>query len=82
MSNWFTDQRQAWIAEMIRVYGFINRGHIVRKFGVSIPQASIDLTAFRKSNPSVVEYDASQKLYRSTDGHHRLERPRSRRAPS
>ena len=25
MGNWFSQQRQAWIAEMLYIYGFINR---------------------------------------------------------
>ena len=40
--SWFVEQRMAWIAEMLHVYGFINRGHLMRKFGISGTQA-IDL---------------------------------------
>ncbi len=33
--KWFEQHRQDWIAEMLRVYGFINRDHLMRKFGIS-----------------------------------------------
>lgn len=63
--DWFKEQRQQWIAETLRIFGFIRREHIERKFGVSTQQASIDLSAFRKENPRAIEYDSSAKLYRS-----------------
>lgn len=63
MSLWFQRHRIAWIAESIRVFGFINREHLQRKFGISQPQASADLTAFRAQHPGRVEYDPTRKLY-------------------
>jgi hypothetical protein len=56
-------QRQGWIAETIRVFGFINREHIERKFGVSTPQASTDLAAFKERNPRAIVYNVSTKRY-------------------
>lgn len=61
--NWFTDQRQRWIAETLGIFGFINREHIERKFGVSTPQASGDLREFQKRNPNAIIYDATAKRY-------------------
>ena len=61
--NWFTAQRQAWIAETLEVFGFINREHLQRKFGISQPQASSDLTAFQAAHPDVMTYDPSRKCY-------------------
>jgi hypothetical protein len=61
--NWFCERRQEWIAETVRVFGFINREHITRKFGVSIPQASLDLREFQRQNPRAVIYDKSVKQY-------------------
>ncbi len=65
--DWFKAQRQQWIAETLHVFGFIRREHIERKFGISTPQASIDLQTFRRENPGAIEYDSSAKLYRSPD---------------
>lgn len=53
----------AWIAETLHVFGFINRDHLVRKFGISVPQASIDLNAFLKEHPLAMTYDLSTKRY-------------------
>lgn len=32
---WAEDYRQEWIGETLRVFGFINRAHLMRKFGIS-----------------------------------------------
>jgi len=61
--NWFAHQRQEWIAETLRVFGYINREHIERKFGVSTPQASTDLRLFQERHPDRIVYDASAKRY-------------------
>lgn len=66
MSTWFVRERQRWIAETLHVFGYINRAHIARKFGVSIQQASIDLALFQRERPDAVAYDKSAKLYRAT----------------
>lgn len=52
-----------WIAEMLRVYGFINREHLERKFFISTPQASIDLNRFMRAHPKAMTYNASAKRY-------------------
>ncbi len=56
-----------WIAETLRVFGFINREHIERKFGVSTPQASLDLRQFQRLHPGAMTYDASVKRYIKED---------------
>lgn len=52
-----------WIAETLRVFGHINREHLERKFGVSTPQASIDLNRFRKAHPKAMTYNTTTKRY-------------------
>jgi len=52
-----------WIAESLRVFGFINRDHLRRKFGISQPQASIDLQTFQRLHPGAMHYDTSRKCY-------------------
>ena len=61
--RWFEKHRIKWIAETVHIFGFINRSHIVKKFGVSIPQASYDLSKFQKDNPGVIKYNTSLKRY-------------------
>lgn len=48
---------------MLHVYGFINREHLQRKFGISVPQASLDLQRFARSHPKAMRYDLSRKCY-------------------
>lgn len=61
--RWFARHRQEWIAETIRIFGFINRTHLKRKFGVSIAQASVDLRTFMANHPGLVEYNQTSKRY-------------------
>ena len=61
--RWYKQYRMNWIAESLRVYGFINREHVMRKFGLSTPQASKDLNEFQKQNPGMVSYDLHLKKF-------------------
>lgn len=65
-ARWFKQHRLEWIAETLRVYGYINRAHVERKFGISVAQASIDLRDFQVANPGAVIYDKIAKFYRLT----------------
>jgi hypothetical protein len=67
---WAEDQRQEWIAETLRVFGFINRVHVMRKFGISSPQASLDLARFQEERPGAMVYDQSLKRYLATEKAH------------
>lgn len=61
--SWFVRHRQDWIAETLRVFGFINREHIERKFGISTPQASMDLRQYQNERPGAIIYNRSAKRY-------------------
>ena len=63
--TWCKRQRLEWIAETLRVFGFINRVHLRRKFGISEPQASADLRTFDRAHPGAMTYDTSRKEYRA-----------------
>jgi len=32
--NWFAQHWQEWILEMLGIYGFVSRIHVVRKFNI------------------------------------------------
>ena len=66
-TTWFKKQRMDWIVEMIGIYGFINRDHIIRKFGVSVPQSSIDIRDVMAANPDLMRYDIHKKQYVKKD---------------
>lgn len=61
--RWFEQHRLEWIAETLRVFGYINREHLERKFGISTPQASTDINRFLKLHPGAMAYDKSAKRY-------------------
>lgn len=66
--TWFSETRIEWAREMIAVYGFVNREHIQRKFGVSVPAASSDLKEVRRRYPDEVKYNTSSKRYEAQTG--------------
>jgi hypothetical protein len=61
--RWFENYRTDWIAEMVRIYGFINREQIIRKFGVNVPTASRDLQNTLARYPNLMTYNATTKRY-------------------
>ncbi len=63
MSTWFVEARLAWIKESVEIFGFINREHIQKKFGVSTPQASVDIREALARWPDLMSYDRSTKQY-------------------
>jgi hypothetical protein len=63
MSDWFINHRIEWIRETIIIYGFINRVHIERKFGVSTGQAASDLAAAQERYPDLMHYNKVSKRY-------------------
>lgn len=68
MSKWYTKHRLDWIAETVRIFGFINRKHLQKKFGISTPQASVDLRAFQKMYPRTIIYNPTLKQYELAKG--------------
>jgi hypothetical protein len=61
--RWFSEYRLAWIKESVEIFGRINREHICRKFGVSVPQASIDLNKALVKWPGLMIYNKQSKQY-------------------
>ena len=61
--TWFERKRIEWIHESVRIFGFINREHIMKKFGISLPQASHDLKKVMQFHPHLMTYDTARKCY-------------------
>ena len=57
------EQRLEFIEFRLFWEGVVNRSDLVGRFGVSVPQASNDLTAYRQLAPENVIYDLSGKRY-------------------
>lgn len=65
--RWGVEQRLEFIEFRLFWEGGINRADITGFFGVSVPQASKDLTQYQELAPENVRYDRSQKRYFATD---------------
>jgi hypothetical protein len=62
-TQWFKEYRLAWIKESVEIFGQINRENIARKFGVSTPQASLDIASVIERWPDLMTYNKSTKRY-------------------
>jgi predicted DNA-binding transcriptional regulator YafY len=63
--RWGVEKRLEFIEFRLFWEGGINRADIIERFGVSVPQASKDLTLYEEKAPGNLEYDKSAKLYRA-----------------
>lgn len=61
--RWGIEQRLEFIEFRLFWEGSINRADIVEFFGVSVPQASKDLTLYQDRAPGNMEYDTRGKRY-------------------
>ncbi len=66
--KYFQQLRLDWTAETLSAFGFINRTHIMSKFGVSASLASSDLQLFDRTVPGAMTYDGSEKCDRVIGG--------------
>lgn len=64
--RWGTDQRLEFIEFRLFWEGGVNRSDITDYFGVSVPQASNDLTKYKELAGDNIHYDASAKRYLPT----------------
>jgi hypothetical protein len=67
--SWEADRRLDYIDFRMLTIGCINRADIMRTFGVSMPQASADLTQFRRLYPAALLYDPDAKHYHPRDSY-------------
>jgi len=59
-------RRLFWISELLAKQGHFNRFEIVNVFGVSVPQASIDIQCWIRENPGAAAYIHSRRRYEAT----------------
>lgn len=64
--NWFNDERQRYIAELLYVVGHLKRAYLMRKYRISVAQASHDLRTFMRRHPKAMIYDKKLKAYIAT----------------
>lgn len=68
--RWGVEQRLEFIEFRLFWEGGINRGDIIAMFGVSVPQASKDLTMYQEVAPGNIDYDKSAKRYIPSQAFH------------
>jgi hypothetical protein len=66
--RWGVEQRLEFIEFRLFWEGGVNRSDIIDVFGVSVPQASKDLSLYQERAPGNVEYDKSVKRYVAAQG--------------
>lgn len=62
-SDWFQARRLDGIDALLATRGELRRQDIMDLFGVSLPQASMDIQAFVREHPGAIRYDLSSKRY-------------------
>ena len=65
--RWGIERRLEFIEFRLFWEGGVNRSDIINEFGVSVPQASKDLTLYQEQAPDNICYDRSRKKYFSQD---------------
>lgn len=68
--NWFAERRLDYIDFRLLEAGTIRREDLVRTFGVSTAQASMDLNKFLASYPNAMTYDKTAKRYVARSHYH------------
>jgi hypothetical protein len=61
--RWSIERRLAFIEERLFWLGEVNRGDLIRRFGVSASQASKDIARYLELSPTGLAYDKSAKRY-------------------
>lgn len=60
---WGIDQRLEFIEFRLYWEGELSRADLIEKFGISVPQASIDFSRYKDVAASNIEYDSSKRRY-------------------
>lgn len=68
--RWGVEQRLEFIEFQLFWEGGVNRGDIIKYFGVSVPQASKDLALYQEKAPGNLRYDRRKKRYFAADSFH------------
>ncbi len=66
--RWGIERRLEFIEFRLYWEGGVNRSDIVDEFGVSVPQASKDLSLYQEQAPENIRYDRSLKRYFASEG--------------
>jgi WYL domain len=65
-ARWGQERRLEFIDYRLQWDGLLNRSDLTTFFGISVPQASLDLSEYSKRANGNLEYDSSTKVYRAS----------------
>ncbi len=68
VNQWGPERRQEFLDYRLRWDGRINRSDLTGFFGISVPQASLDIAKYLEAAPGNALYDRSSKVYVATEG--------------
>ncbi|MBN8440083.1 MAG: WYL domain-containing protein [Thauera sp.] len=63
--RWSQERRLEFIDYRLRWDGHLNRSDLIEFFGISVPQASLDIARYTELAPDNIRYDASARTYLS-----------------
>jgi len=63
VTRWGPERRLEFIDYRLAWDGKLNRGDLMSFFGISVPQASLDISRYRELAPENLDYDASARMY-------------------
>ncbi|CAB3688954.1 helix-turn-helix transcriptional regulator [Trinickia soli] len=66
--RWSQERRLEFIDFRLRWDGRLNRGDLIDFFGISVPQASLDISRYTELAPGNLVYDRSSRVYLASDG--------------
>lgn len=70
--SYAVEHRLRFIDFLVAHYGTVRRSAIVDYFGVSMQQASFDMSKYQELAPNNITYSLSKKMYVRTDTFERL----------
>lgn len=62
-TRWGQDRRLEFVDFRLRWDGRLNRGDLTNFFGISVPQASLDIAKYLEQAPDNAKYDKSSRVY-------------------
>jgi hypothetical protein len=66
--RWSQETRLRMVDALVFWEGRVNRSDLIRRFGISVPQATNDLRRYLELAPANLRYDTRQKAYLAEDG--------------
>ncbi|HTE35732.1 MAG TPA: hypothetical protein VK630_04235 [Reyranella sp.] len=60
------NDRLTWIADTLRIVGFVSRRQLMARFAIDAHLASLDLQEFQRRHPRAMRFDQARKHFVAT----------------